>query len=119
MTENGFSKSAPFSRERTFSNGLARPPVPVDGVGEIALFAVQIGMNPGALAVRLIDLSEGVSLIPVTAGIPPKRLKSRFPVPGWFLESERSFKFSNVHNLPPHQAHLTGIVDQVSGDPTA
>jgi hypothetical protein len=33
----------------------------------------------------------------VTAGIPPQRLKSRFPFSEWFLESKGGFKLSNVH----------------------
>jgi hypothetical protein len=57
IAEDGSSKNSPFSREGAVRNRLTSPPVPIGCVGQITLFAVQVGMNPSALAVLLIDLS--------------------------------------------------------------
>src|SRR5262249_2539093 len=66
---------APFLLERRASRSPASAAVPVAGVGIVALFAMQIGMDP-CTGWALILLSRFVGSRPVALGIPPQPCKS-------------------------------------------
>ena len=54
----------PFGFQRTGRDRLAGPPVPIAGIAEIALDAVQIGMDPGGIGVVFV-LNDLVRLRPI------------------------------------------------------
>src|ERR1700682_2751071 len=70
----------PFGLQRILRDRLAGLPVPVSGIAEVALDAMQIGVDPGRCR-RLFVHHDLVRLIPLALGGPPKcgqrRLEAR------------------------------------------
>src|SRR5215831_12346418 len=61
-----------FSLKRARCRGLSGLPVPIAGVLEIALNAMQIGVHPGAVLAAFVH-DDLVCLIPVVLAGPPER----------------------------------------------
>src|SRR5580698_7002280 len=71
ISQQGFNDRRPLLLERISCRRLPGPPVPVAGVGGVALFAVQISMDPGACR-SFVLLCRFVGLVPIAFGIPPQ-----------------------------------------------
>jgi len=65
--------------ERTGRYRMTGALVPVSCIRKIAFFPVQIGMDPSALTIYLVDLDEAVGLLPVPTCIPPEGLQRMAP----------------------------------------
>ena len=66
----------PFLRERPRRHGTARASVPVGGVSDVPLLAVQVGVDPRA--VRVADELQGiVCRLPVTLPVVPQSFQGR------------------------------------------
>jgi hypothetical protein len=74
----------PLVFERAARRRLARPMVPILGVGRIAFFSVQVGMHPRA-GWALVLLCRLMSFRPVTLGVPPQSGERDAQLLGWSL----------------------------------
>ena len=63
-----------FETDRGGRHGPARFRVPITRIGPVALFAVQVGMNPGSVAAFVL-LCPRVRLVPVATRIMPQRFQ--------------------------------------------
>src|SRR6266567_6166813 len=66
----------PFGLKRILRHRLAGLAVPVAGIAEIALDAVQVRMHPSRIRCRLV-LDDLVRLVPLAFGRPPQRFERR------------------------------------------
>lgn len=80
-SENGLSNGIPFLNQRAGEDGFTSLAVPVAGVAEVAFFAVEIGMHPGAER-RVVFLGTVVSSLPVAVGVVPEGLGDEGEVSG-------------------------------------
>jgi hypothetical protein len=78
----------PFCRRITGCRGAACLPIPITGIVEIALNAVQVSVNP--CAVRAFAVGDNlVRFIPIVFACPPKRHQRR-QKPVWRLPSRET-----------------------------
>src|SRR5262245_49737528 len=78
-------------RDRTL-----RLPVPIARIAEIALHAVQIGMDPGAILAALIH-DDVVRLLPLVLARPPQRCQRRREAGGRLCLGEGTFELRQIH----------------------
>ena len=79
-------------------HGATCAPVPVSRIGEIALFAVEVGVDPRRTWIGFIDLRTGMCAIPIALSIPLKGLQSRTEL-WWLWPLERGFEGVQVHRM--------------------
>lgn len=85
----------PFLLKRASMRGLPSLPIPVASVPEVALLAVQVGMEPRALT-GVDFLGNVVGSIPVTTGVVPEGEEQR-PYRGRCGGSQAILKFRKSH----------------------
>src|SRR5262245_53554780 len=87
----------PFGLERILGSRLAGLPIPVAGIGQVALDPMQIGMHPGGIGVALVlhDLVRGV---PVALRRPPERRERRLQSRRWPCFREARFEIGHAHH---------------------
>ena len=59
--------ASPFLVERSARDGLRRPAIPVGRVASVALLAMKVGVDPGAVAAVVI-LRDLMRAVPIAAG---------------------------------------------------
>src|SRR5262245_64311509 len=74
--QQNFRDRVPFGAQRRGRDRTLRLPVPITRIAEIALHAMQIGMDPGTILAALIH-DDGVRLLPLVLARPPKRGQRR------------------------------------------
>ena len=71
LAEQVLGNLLPFCLQRFLADWLSRSAVPIGGVGVISSFAVEVGMNPGAIAAFVL-LGGLMGAGPVAFGVPPE-----------------------------------------------
>src|SRR5260370_16180433 len=72
VRQQGVGDRLPLGGQRPGRDRLAGAAIPAAGVAEIALLAVEIGMDPGTDRV-VLGLSAFMRLLPVALAVPPQR----------------------------------------------
>ena len=98
----------PFALERAIGRGPPGPCVPVACISDVALLAMQVRMDPGALACR-VGLRDLVRLFPVAIRIVPKGQKRRTH-PVWGLGLGAGCGFPEFFGC-----HLGGFLERRAG----
>jgi len=86
----------PLFLKRTLGWKLASSPVPVTRVGSISLFAVQVGMNPGARRI-LVLLCRFMGPLPIAFGIPPQTGEGKAQMAGRLFAQHGMAEFLESH----------------------
>src|SRR5438067_6919022 len=100
LSEERAGDRFPFFLQGCGRGGAAGAAVPAAGVAQIAFDAVQVGVRPGAVRVRLL-LRALMRQVPVALGFPPQRLRRHAQPLGRRLFGERAFVGFEIHLKSP------------------
>jgi hypothetical protein len=87
-----------FMAERTRRYRVTGSSVPISCIRKITFFPMQIGMDPGALTICLVNLNEAVSLIPIPTSVPPEGQQRMAPSIRGLRLLKRCFKRVDAHD---------------------
>ena len=98
VTQQRYRNGEPLRLKLFACHGATRAPIPVSRIGEIALFTVEVGVDPRRALIGFIDLCTGMCAIPVALRIPPKGLQSRTEL-WWLWPLKRGVEGVQVHRM--------------------
>jgi hypothetical protein len=87
-----------FMAERTRRYRVTGSSIPISSIRKIAFLPMQIGMDPGALTICLVNLNEAVSLIPIPTSVPPEGQQRTAPLLRRLCLMKSCFKRVDAHD---------------------